>query len=207
MGALRAAESSRHGMIGIGKIYESYARAATRDSPFEGRRAVINRMRALLPDTLVVSDMILAWLYDAVELRVFDDDDDVALIHGTTEVNYMACGFALCDLVFSLQDSGFPQSTKLTILAVAKQLYFKHRSPARLLDALSEHEASLDLSSVGSWLLDGAAVSQKTIDAETALDTITLQPKRSLVPIACCFEENRYWRRAFPYAISRIDPR
>lgn len=140
MGALRAAELAQFGMIGVGKIFESYA--SGRFEPFADP---------------------------------FEDDDEVAIVHGPAEIGYPATE-AMVDIRASLVaagDAGVLAIDEIRLVAAtAKELFYKNRTWDKILTNVGAcGMATSRLSAFRIWLADNR-VSQKRLDAEAVLHTI-----------------------------------
>ncbi len=134
MGALRAAELSQFGMVGIGRIFESYA--SGRFVPFDGP---------------------------------FEDDDEVAVVHGPAEIGYAASD-AMVDMRATLaaaREAGIIDAqTMQDIAATAKAIFYKRRNWAAVLetaDLSADTRAGLE-----DWIRANR-VFQKRIDATALL--------------------------------------
>lgn len=144
MGALRAAELARYGMVGVGKVFEAYRTgryAPYTDGPFE-------------------------------------DDDEVAVIHGPAELAYPPLSVAMVDLRETLAkaaESGvLDTGLRDALVAAFKRRFYRARS----FEALPEILADLDVpretgEALQAWLA-GGRVSQKQADARALLETLAV---------------------------------
>ncbi|MPZ10100.1 MAG: hypothetical protein GEU89_07775 [Kiloniellaceae bacterium] len=142
MGALRAAELARYGMVGIGKIYDAYragSYAPYGDEPFE-------------------------------------DDDEVAVIHGPAELSYPPLSVAMVDLRETLAQAAeagvIDAALRDALVAAFKRRFYRARS----FEALSEVLVELGVPSqaaqaLQAWLAQGRT-SQKKADAAALLETL-----------------------------------
>jgi hypothetical protein len=160
MGALRAAELDVYGMIGIGKIYDSY------------------RLGRYVPFT-----------------DPFEDDDEVAVVHGPPEMISLPASFAMVDVRETLATAeavGLIDSAIRDRLATTlKRIYFPDRSISRLAEAaaaLPEAEGG----TLVAWLRAGNAVSQKWRDAAALLRRLA-DPDEVASPPTFVFERVQLW--------------
>jgi len=129
MGALRAAELSQFGMVGIGRIFDAYV--CGRFAPFDGP---------------------------------FEDDDEVAVIHGPAEIGYAASD-AMVDMRATLAAAAeagiIDGDTMHRLAAAAKAIFYKRRTWKGVLEAADLPETTR--SALRDWVGDNR-VSQKRLD-------------------------------------------
>ena len=166
MGALRAAELQRHGMVGVGKIYEAYRVGS----------------------------------YAPYERELFEDDDEVAVIHGPAELSYPALSVAMVDLRETLaaaaRDGVIDERLRDSLVAAFKRRFYRERS----FDALPEllAELKVDAAVAGAlmdWLPEGR-ISQKRADARALLEGLAaseLEPPAERE--AFIFERTTLWQQ------------
>lgn len=126
MGALRAAELSDFGMIGVGRIFEAYRSgvlAPYGDGPFE-------------------------------------DDDEVAVIHGPPEMGYVALSEAMVNIRATLAAAAaagvISAATRDVLAAVAKATFYQERSWESLFEQAMGAGLSLQESAaLRAWLPQG----------------------------------------------------
>jgi hypothetical protein len=103
MGALRAAELDRFGMVGVGRIYGAYR----------------------------------SGVFPPFDREPFEDDDEVAIVHGPAETGYVAASDAMVDIRATLAraaDAGVVGvRVRDTLAALAKALPYPDRGYPRLL--------------------------------------------------------------------------
>jgi hypothetical protein len=147
IGALRAAELSAFGMIGVGSIFEAFRSGQ-----------IIN-------------------------------DDEVAVLHGPAEVNYVALSEPLCNVRASLRaavDARVIESkSSKTLLTRCKQTFFPHRSFAALLETGRKNGVPDEqIDRLEKWIVTNR-VDQKKLDAVEMLqsikDFVATKPKRKKV--------------------------
>ena len=164
MGALRAAELAPFGMIGVGRIFEAYARGVF--PPFDS--------------------------------EPFEDDDEVAVVHGPAEAGWMATEAMVnirATLAAAAEAGVVEVSLRDRLTAAAKAMFYKDRSWATLL-----HRAGADgtdanaLARLRAWL-PGGRIDQKRLDAVALLQR--LGADRAWTPEArFAFADTTLWRRA-----------
>jgi hypothetical protein len=103
----------------------------------------------------------------------FEDDDEVAVIHGPPETGYVALSEAMVNIRATLAkaeaDGVIEAASRDALAALAKQLFYHERSYERLL-ALAD-TASLpppQIAALRAWLPDGR-IDQKLLDAQAML--------------------------------------
>jgi hypothetical protein len=105
--------------------------------------------------------------------EAFEDDDEVAVIHGPPETGYVALSEAMVNMRVSLaqaeRDDIIEAATRDALAALAKGLFYHERSYDRLLALAAE--AALPASQIAAlraWLPKGR-IDQKRLDAEAML--------------------------------------
>ena len=103
----------------------------------------------------------------------FEDDDEVAVIHGPGETDYLALSEAMVNIRATLAkaeaEGVVDAASRDALAALAKGLFYRDRSYERLLTLATE--ASLpasQLAALGAWLPAGR-IDQKRLDAEAML--------------------------------------
>jgi hypothetical protein len=152
MGALRAAELARYGMVGIGEIYEAFARGD------------------------------------------LDDDDEVAILHGSSEDNYRPLSEAMVNIRATLakaqKENVLDEATHSQLLCIAKTTFYQQRSFQQLV-----HEGTHihGVESLARWLPNNK-VDQKRIDGLALLVCITdTQQDTSTQRRSWVFEHTDAW--------------
>jgi hypothetical protein len=162
MGALRAAELGIFGMVGVGKIYESY------------------RVGHYAPFT-----------------DPFEDDDEVAVLHGPSETACIPVSHAMVDIRETLavaEATGtIGRDVRDTLAATLKRLHFSERSFARLEQAAGALPGSEGAALV-TWLRAGHSASQKRRDADALLRRLAAGVEPAPPP-AFAFERAQVWER------------
>ncbi len=162
MGALRAAEMDRFGMVGIGRVYEAY-----RDG--------------FLPP----------YANDA-----FEDDDEVAIVHGPPEVGYLASEAMVnirCTLARAEEDGVISPSARDALVRIAKGAFYKDRSYSALFQQAEKASVLASaVSALRSWLPLGR-IDQKRADARDLLYWIKGNYDHRL-EVGFRFEPTTMWR-------------
>jgi hypothetical protein len=142
MGALRAAELARYGMVGVGKIFEAYSSGS----------------------------------YTPYNDEPFEDDDEVAVIHGPAELSYPPLSVAMVDLRETLAQAAqagvIDAALRDALVAAFKRRFYRARS----FEALPEILTGLGVPSgtvqaLQAWLAEGR-ISQKKADTAALLETL-----------------------------------
>lgn len=131
----------------------------------------------------------------------FEDDDEVAVIHGPAESGYIGASEAMVDIRCTLADAEragvIATATHTRLVAIAKALFFPERSYELLLEraraaALPEGQ----LAAFRAWLPVGR-VQQKRTDARCMLETMQSFLAQDPAPAAArfTFEHTTLWER------------
>lgn len=132
----------------------------------------------------------------------FEDDDEVAVVHGPPESGYLGASEAMvnirCTLGRAAEEGVITKATRLALVAEAKAVFFPDRGYALLLAqgrarGLPEHE----LAALERWLPSGR-VNQKRQDAEAMLEVMHdfLAADPPPAPVDLGFERSIYWQGA-----------
>jgi hypothetical protein len=139
MGALRAAELARYGMVGIGEIYEAFARGD------------------------------------------LDDDDEVAILHGSAEDNYRPLSEAMVNIRVTLakaqKENVLSDASHSALLRVAKTTFYQQRSFQQLVHD-NKHINSIE--TFARWLPSNK-IDQKRIDGLKLLACVAEAPQEASV--------------------------
>ncbi len=176
MGALRAAELAPFGMHGVGRIFEAYR---------DGRLAGPTNDRTADP----VDDP-------------FEDDDEVAVVHGPRESGYLGASEAMvnirCTLDRAAADGVITEPTRRALVATAKATFFPDRAYPRLLaEARAGGLPEPEIAALERWLPPGR-INQKRLDALAMLEAMRafLATDPPPAQAAFAFERTTYWNSA-----------
>lgn len=143
-------------------------------------------------------DGVLAGCGDAI----FEDDDEVAVIHGPPESGYLAGSEAMVNIRYTVAQAErvglIDSALRAQLVAIAKALYFPERNYDRLLaEARAAGLAEAGLTALQGWLPSGR-VNQKRADAlamiETMRDFLATDPAPMLARFS--FEHTTLWEHA-----------
>lgn len=128
----------------------------------------------------------------------FEDDDEVAVVHGPAEIGY-AASEAMVDIRASLaaaKDAGVIDTELMHHLArTAKSLFYKHRRWAPIIEqARADGESGAALSNLQTWLKTNRIL-QKRLDAEALLRHVASVGCQTKGP-AFRFERTLLWEEA-----------
>ena len=103
----------------------------------------------------------------------FEDDDEVAVIHGPPETGYVALSEAMVNIRASLAQAEakgvIEAASRDALAALAKRLFYHERSYGRLLDLAADAPLpASELAALRAWLPAGR-IDQKRLDAEAML--------------------------------------
>lgn len=129
----------------------------------------------------------------------FEDDDEVAVVHGPAELGY-ASSDAMVDIRATLAAAAaagvVAASDAVAIAAIAKALFYKERSYAAVLARAAA--AGVDrptLRALEAWLPDGRVL-QKRMDAEALLRRLAAGELGAAPPPGFRFERTLLWENA-----------
>lgn len=138
------------------------------------------------------------------ETDAFEDDDEVAVVHGPAETGCVALSEAMVNIRHTLAaatDAGIvPSATRDALVRVGKALFYPERTYERLLACASEDGLpTSQLDALRTWLPTGR-VNQKRDDAlamlATMRDFVAADP--GPVRVDYVFESSEMWERAAP---------
>ena len=146
---------------------------------------------------------------------VFEDDDEVAVVHGPQESGYAAGSEAMvnirCTLAAAVQAGVISGDTHRALVAIAKAMFFPDRTyPAVVRRARSQGLAAADVDAFERWL-PGGRVNQKRLDAVMMVaemrDFLASDPPPARAGFT--FENTTLWARASGEALvgALHDPR
>ncbi len=178
MGALRAAELAAFGMKGVGRIFQAY-KIATDLTPFAARGV----------------DGVLR----PTESGALEDDDEVAVAHGTREDGYRVLSEAMVNIRATLaqaeQQAVISATVRSELLLIAKQLYYPERSYAHVLEIAERNGLPApELAAFRDWLPTGK-IDQKRQDALEMLRVMRADLDQGLLPMIVDykFENSVVW--------------
>ena len=136
------------------------------------------------------------------EAEAFEDDDEVAVVHGAAEVGFVPLSEAMvnirCTLASAVEAGVIAATIRDTLARLAKELFYPDRSYQRLLACGAKHGLAVtDLEAFRAWLPAGC-VNQKRADALAMLATMRdflagdPQPAR----VEYVFQASAMWNRA-----------
>jgi hypothetical protein len=132
----------------------------------------------------------------------FEDDDEVAVVHGPPESGYISASEAMvnirCTLANAERAAVISAETRARLVGIAKALFFPERSYERLLqEARHAGIPAAQLAALEAWLPEGR-VNQKQADALAMLDSMRAllveDPGRAEARFH--FEHTTLWERA-----------
>ena len=136
------------------------------------------------------------------DCQQFEDDDEVAVVHGPAESGYIAASDAMvnirCTLADAQRDGVIGPATRARLVSMAKALFFAERTYDRLLQrAREEGIADVELRMLENWLPSGR-VNQKRRDALAMLEAMRkfLATDPDAVRPNFRFEHTTLWDRA-----------
>jgi hypothetical protein len=159
MGALRAAELSTFGMVGVGRVFEAYRDGA------------------------------------------LTDDDEVAIVHGSSESGYIRGSEAMVNIRATLDQALATQvidsDTHVALTGLAKEMFYPERTWERLMRVGMERGVSVEqCRHLAEWLPSGA-VDVKRADAMELLRRVAGDMARSAEPkqVSYRFHSTTVWEQ------------
>ena len=149
-------------------------------------------------------DGVLAPYHD----QAFEDDDEVAVVHGPAEMDYVAISEAMvnirCTLAQAEQQGLIDKDVRDALVQTAKDLFYPERSYQILLQRAAERGLPAEqLQALTDWLPKGQ-INQKCEDALTMLRAIAT-PSEIDVPVSYHFEHTTLWERVTQSAAGTSD--
>src|SRR5687767_6709336 len=133
----------------------------------------------------------------------FEDDDEVAVVHGPAESGYIAASEAMvnirCTLASAERAGVIFTATRARLVAIAKAVFFPERSYELVLErARAEGLPEAELAALAAWLPTGR-VDQKRADALAMIEAMQNLLAHDLAPAApnFAFQHTSFWELAF----------
>jgi len=149
-----------------------------------------------------IFDAYVSGIFEPFEDR-FEDDDEVAVVHGPEEIGYPATE-AMVDIRTTLAEAHraglIGKNDMFAIAASAKSLFYKRRTWGEVLQAAEAMGTSgRVLAELKQWLADNL-VSQKRLDAEQLLRHLGNGPSEAGLPMFR-FERTILWQSSMAETI------
>lgn len=140
--------------------------------------------------------------YSACGAETFEDDDEVAVVHGPEESGYLAASEAMvnirCTLACAEREGVIDAAARSRLLAIAKDLFFPDRSYETVLKLARDGGFPSEVvDRLEAWLPAGR-VDQKRLDAVAMLDVLAEFLAGDPAPAHPCFtfEHTLAWDKA-----------
>jgi hypothetical protein len=141
-------------------------------------------------------------IFAAYRDGMLEDDDEVAIAHGTAELGFRPLSIAMVNIRRTLeaaQESGvIAPATGAALARIAKALYYPDRTYPHVLErAAADDLPANEIAQLSAWL-PGGALDQKRDDALAMLRTIRDRLAAGLPPkqVRFHFEHTDFWERA-----------
>jgi len=138
-------------------------------------------------------------IYEAYRDGIFEDDDEVAVVHGPAETGFMVASEPMVNIRATLAraeaDGVISQATRHRLEAAGKSLFFPHRSWPAVFRAVAGggSESEFEFVALEKWLPAGT-VDQKRDDALEMLAAMQAAAAADEVPSADFrFERTHFW--------------
>jgi hypothetical protein len=120
------------------------------------------------------------------------DDDEVAVLHGPVEIDYVQVTDAMVNVRATidraLQLGVVEPAFAARLVSIAKSLFYKDRTYEAILKAATEQGLAPELvGGFASWL-PGGQVDQKRIDASEMLEAMTAHISSGVIPLKVSYE-------------------
>ena len=148
-------------------------------------------------------------VFEAYRDGILEDDDEVAVLHGPSELGFPLLSMAMVNIRRTLSDAFaggvVSESTRRELEAIAKRLSYRDRSYSLIL--MHGHKARLpldDLDAFQSWLPTGS-VDQKREDALAMLRLMRQRfgQRSEAKAVRFHFEHTTLWEQAARLALTR----
>jgi hypothetical protein len=137
-------------------------------------------------------------IFEAYRDGVFEDDDEVAVVHGPAETDFMVASEPMVNIRATLAraeaDGVILRATRYRLEAAGKSLFFPHRSWPAVLRVVGggSCESELELATFEKWL-PGGAVDQKRDDALEMLVAMQDAAADQTPSAGFRFERTHFW--------------
>jgi hypothetical protein len=142
-------------------------------------------------------------IFELYRDRILEDDDEVAIVHGPSEVGFLAGSEAMVDIRQTLRKAVIAgvisRKLRMTLEKIAKELFYPDRNYATVLGRASDSGLlEEDLARLREWLPEGR-VNQKREDALAMLRLIRKRLAKGLAPkrVSYSFEHSAMWESAW----------
>jgi hypothetical protein len=131
-------------------------------------------------------------IYENVRSGALSDDDEVAVLHGPAELDYVQLTVPMIELRATMAEAEraavIDGSTASALTTIAKGIFYKQRSYERVLEQGAEEGLKADaLAALSAWL-PARHVEQKRMDALAMVDVIVEHLTRGVTPLVVQFE-------------------
>lgn len=144
-------------------------------------------------------------VFEPYTAEAFEDDDEVAVVHGTGDSGYAALSEAMVNIRATLaaaaRASVISPATRDALVGIAKALFYPDRSWERLLRcAAARSRPGHEVEALRAWLL-GGHIDQKRDDALAMLAEMRTFLAQSSAPArtAYVFQRSEMWERAIAH--------
>jgi hypothetical protein len=124
-------------------------------------------------------------IFEAYRDGVIEDDDEVAVVHGPSELGHMQISEAMVNIRATIGKATatgvVSPATATALIEIAKALYYKNRSYARLLADAGTRLSADELARLKAWL-PANQINQKRLDALAMLRAIKEAQAAALPP-------------------------
>ena len=145
-------------------------------------------------------------IYQAYREGVFEDDDEVAVLHGPEELGWPAVTEAMVNIRATISEAGrrgvLTPELAMHITGIAKALFYKERTYERIWrDAAEAGIPAAMLRNIAGWLPSGR-IDRKRADAEMMLDAVRahLAAEVPQLRVTYSLAETAAWEAARRYA-------
>lgn len=131
----------------------------------------------------------------------FEDDDEVAVIHGPAETGYVALSEAMvnirCTLAAAELAGVIGAATRDSLSSAAKRMFYQERSYESLIERAGRGTSGRELSGLRQWLV-GGRINQKRDDAQAMLVAMAalLEADPAPLRVRYAFAHTTLWENA-----------
>ena len=133
--------------------------------------------------------------------EVFEDEDEVAIVHGPADAGYPALSEAMVNIRSTLATAAsagiIGAETRDGLVRIAKQLFYPERSWERILDHGTRAPMEREVEALRTWLAEGC-INQKRDDALAMLREMRhfLATDPAPARVTYVFQRSEMWQRA-----------
>lgn len=176
IGAIRAAEMEKFGMIGHGWIYDAYLKGRLNLVKFPIKHATAGKNHSIDKETHHLhsgTNFDRQWLLNLKEQQALVDDDDVALIYGPCELDYLKITEPMVNIFRTCERHINRNELLKNLVITAKKIHFTQRTFSNIRKKLELNNiyTSIEIKESIEWIQSNF-IDQKKIDAMNTVELV-----------------------------------